>query len=520
MKTFIFLRSTSTVTRCIVFGVLCAAGLTLTAPLEISRYVEFDSNTAAFAAFARNLARYPIALTHGAMTHLVGAVPTVLMTGTHVHIHPDHPPLIVWAAAVLMKLFGADILVSRLTCILATAGVAVMTVKIAFDRLGSLSAFVAGAVLLAMPIFRLHALQLNFEPVACFLILIAVYFFARFMDGNKRSDFVKAMIVWILALLTDWPSYFLGLPFILVALSRRDWTACCVIAVLPPAFYMGIMGGYGLLNGNGLWYPIDFAMSNMAPHYDLARYDFDTRWSTIFREVWRFAQSNFRLGFILAGAGGCVLVVARGRSTRTLSFILAALLTVAVLNIVAFKFWAMIHPYWSYYFMPVIALGVGALFSGVRSTVLKWAAAIMIAVGLPAWAAVGLRDAVRSGNLYTAIPSLQQGVNPQIRLLLSAAEHANDIYSSGDYTLHGHGYVLRWYLDRPLTRPSAAGAGGECRRLDDLVLVNDADYRKLPADLAPAFHRIDLGASWWASLGDLSAVRAGACKEALARLRP
>lgn len=502
------------------FFAVNAAVLYLLAPTEIVAALANDVNTAYYVSFARNLLRYPLEVTYGSMTHLVGVSPGPLIHGDPFGIYPDHPPVIVWSAALLMALLGTDVLAGRLVGIAASAGIVAVLVASAYRRLGALPALATGATVMLMPVFYLHALPLNFEPLTCFAIVVAVLLFARYIDDGKTASFALAMVAWIAGMLVDWPAYFLGLPFFVVLARQGLRRRLALICALPPTMYILTIGGYGLAIDN-LRMPFHFFTSAMAPHYDPARYAFDTSWGYVLKHVAAFAYRNFGLPVIALGGLGALWALLDPRFGAGLRFMIAALAAVGVLNIAVFKLWAAEHSFWSYYLLPVLALGVAALCAapwppGVRALLTGARRPLAISLVVLAWVAllrVPLREIKAQG-----LPPRSASVDRHIAELQEAAKDAGAIYTDGNHTLLGRGYVIRWYLDRSLTRPARPAVEAQCGRPADMVLIAQTAMEKVPTDLRTAFRAVPIGGASWATLGTLASAGPQGCPRVLAAL--
>jgi hypothetical protein len=319
--------------------------------------------------------------------------------------------------------------------------------------------------------------------------------------------------MWVAGMLADWPAYFLGVPFVLALARRRQWRKALVVCVLPPAMYAATMAAYGLINGQGLRFPLEFLVSNMAPHYDASRYDFDTRWSTILGKVWAYAKDNFGSVLIAAGLLGTIRAFVQPGFNAGIRFMLSAFLVVGVLNILAFKFWAAEHSFWSYYFLPVLALGFASLVYRIRPLHVAGLLAAIVILTYPVWRHGGpSRTRSLGQQAYAAfVRGRTQQMDPELLAFKEAASRARNIYSDTGDTYFGFGYIARWYADRPLTDLKKLDPAADCGASYDLVLLRDQAMPRVPEPAKAGFKSI-YRILWWASVAELSKTSPEACR--------
>jgi hypothetical protein len=388
-----------------------------------------DTTSAYYACYGRNLIRYPVSATRLLNIDLVSPEMKTIFPDKPVSYYLDHPPLLTWSVALAMKIkgllapSGSDLLAARLVNILASLGSMLILLSVCQRAFGSTSALFAGAALLSCPIFLAHGIVVNFEPLCTFLILLG------FLGQHP--------LLFVPALLADWPAYF-ALPayaFFKQAAGNRSQA----ILALAVGFVLGagILLAYGYAIGS-LKYPLTFIKGTAAFEAD--------RYLNHYSQLLKEARAIIRI-MVIANFGplnclvvfiGCIHWLKNLPRLNNAQIIGISSVFVTVTNIVLFHSWAAGHTFWSYYLLPAIVIAYADLARRQASRRV---------LGLCLCASI-----LYSAFLYIRqlpINSPRSSVEEKNPLLLTGA--SSPLFTDNRHAYFGHGYVARWYFDRPLT---------------------------------------------------------------------
>jgi 4-amino-4-deoxy-L-arabinose transferase-like glycosyltransferase len=239
-------------------------------------------------------------------------------------------PLFPFFIAIAYKIFGIHEFIGRLIAYLFSLGALYFFFQLARRFLSTTGAIAAALFFALAPlaVFISHALQPEGLMLVCYLA--AVHFFTRWLDDEKRTDFLLAMFAAALALLSKITAGHIGILFAVLtlqkygfgALRRRDVWLFAVVALLPAALWSWHARRLWLVYGNSL------GVSN---EYHWIGWDFFTD-SSFIRNILRqeIAHVWTRTGLVLATCG----VIFRWNS-RAVKIALWWLLAIFVFYIVA-----------------------------------------------------------------------------------------------------------------------------------------------------------------------------------------
>jgi len=387
-----------------------------------------DSTSAYYLCYARNINRYPASLTKLLNVDLVGPQGKAIFKDQPVGFYLDHPPLLTWTVAAVLNLKGflaprvPDVLAGRMVSIMASIGILLMTLQLCQRGLGTAPALMAGLAILSCPVFLSHGLVVNFEPLCCCLILAGCL-------GESRLLFLPA-------LLADWPAFF-ALPVLALfelkgGLRRR---ACLTLGV---GLFTGvaILFLYGYLSGQA-----DFARGLIHGVASSESGLYRSRQSSLLQQatvvVRTMLCTNFGPLNCLVVLVGCIGWLKNFRSLNRAQLVGISCVAVTLLNIVLFHSWATQHTFWSYYLLPAVAIAYADL---ARRRSARLPLALCLGASL-----------LYSGDLYLKhllIPAYGSSAEQRAPVLLNP--QPLPVFTDTRHAFWGHGYVARWYFDRPL----------------------------------------------------------------------
>jgi len=433
------------------------------APATINSSIPNDINTGYYASYGRNLIRYAPAQTHVMNFDAVGpGTPEALFSPSrYFKYYIDHPMLLTWLAAVALKLGAGSLLAARSVSILSSAGLVALLGMWISRRLGTYAALVGMMAMLMTRVFWIHGVVLNFEPLTAFLVFAALSFFTDgFFGSAGRSSIVLGCLFWFLAMLADWPAYFLAVPVAWYFARERRWLAMVGSLLIPVWLYMGVMTYYGINTGDP-WLAVHFLIRTFQSEIRVHK----SSWTEVAGAV--FWNGGYNFGAMPAFAiAGTFVMCRRGRTeSNDRLFMLLALGCVGILNILLFRQWAHDHTFWSYYFLPAIGLGAAEVASKLKFDGLNWQNALFtfgIILGFL--------------NLIPVPNNLQFGVPFRVEL----PWHDDvDLLARSELPYYGQGYIARWYLDRPLIDAGMVISGGlPCRPERSFFVMRDDEWEQ------------------------------------------
>jgi hypothetical protein len=327
------------------------------------RFIANDGTTLIYAQFARNLLRYPLSETSGLMADLVGNPAGTLIAGARKTFYADHPPGLVWLAALVNRFAVADpVVAARVTSIIASIGTGVALLAFVYRRVSPLPAVGTTLVLLTLSLFWEHAIVGNFEPVTAFFMVGAAIAFAGYLRQPTAARLAATALWWVAGMLCDWPAYLLGAPFAAALLHRWRWGLLVLFTVLgagtmATVFAHLVPGGtgmsvtaffYGAFHHDARHVPF---LATLAPTFNL-----------LLRGFWWWAL------FLMLPLLRVFRRRAEGEDMRELRFVFIAFLFAGLANDLLFNQWAKDHSFWSYYLIPAACLGSAITFQRLHET--------------------------------------------------------------------------------------------------------------------------------------------------------
>lgn len=282
--------------------------------------------------------------------------------------YQNHPPVLAFGVALMFRLAGEGEWQARLFPILFSMGSLFLLYVLVRDWYGEKSALLASFVFAVLPMSAFFGRHVNFEPIAIFFILAVVLLYQRWMAGSGRGRLALLSAVYAVAMLSDWPAYFLAgfLPVHHLLVRRRlgsSWIfpliSAVVLAVhLLHAYWLDPMAlsraFYFLL----LW-------SGLQPQEALSGLPGELLKYSAFHYAWVIGNRMILLFTIPALMAACVglwplvrEIRAGGPRRENALLVLALLLTALANNVLFFKS-LYVHLFWSHYMVVPIAILAG-----------------------------------------------------------------------------------------------------------------------------------------------------------------
>lgn len=428
----------------IIIDLLCLAGLT---PLLVDDFVDLrpnDSTSAYYLSYGKNLLRYPLSITRGLNSDRLSSDGASLMINQKEApgFYLDHPPGLTWMVALFLKLpLGkSEIIRGRWVSASATLVSLMCIMYLAFLYQGVLAATIAGLTFTSLPMVYHHGTVINFEPLTmCWMLLACVF---------------RTRIFRILGYLTDWPAYFLtpARELWAVIFHRRVVSVSLKEVLLTFLVGIGLLTSYGKLSGNSehmmsfIRGPVDIAVSSKDSSLNLLSFA---------KRILIQLRGNFTplMCFILAL---CTCIALWKRNFSDYWGVILSFIVVTFFNVILFPTWAVEHSFWTYFLIPSISLAAPTLLYNEIPRTFRVLGGILLSVSLASAGAYcyqflsfQMSDAVEHSYARRACPLL----NFKPELILS---DVRSIY-------FGHGYVFRWYWDRPFTFTESPSCDGKAQ---------------------------------------------------------
>lgn len=423
------------------FGLLGIFGLATLSLFILAARSQFqddrpnDTTSAYYLSYARNLNRHPIATTRLLNIDLVGPEGSPIFGDRPAGFYRDHPPLLTWAVALALQIKihiaadASDLLAGRAVSIIASLVTLLTTMWLCARSLGTIPAIAAGLAMLSCPVFLSHGLVVNFEPLCCALIMLG------FTGGTLR---------FLPALLTDWPAFFALPVYSFLRRDHRRWGA--VLMALATCLLTGsiILVANSVLSGDR-----DFFLRFVGGVVSGETRQYLIRGAGVLEEakavIRTMVFSNFGLLNCLIVLMGMVHWLRHLTNLSQVQKIALTSVCVTVLNVVLFHSWAAEHSFWTYYLLPAVAIAYADLLSAGT----KWLRALLLVC-----LAASLYHSADAYLKQLLIKRPLSSAEEKCPLLLAPKSYP--LFTNTRSAYIGHGYVARWYFDRPLHFVSSA----------------------------------------------------------------
>lgn len=277
--------------------------------------------------------------------------------------YTHHPPTLPIILSASLQILGDSARSVRLVPI--TFSVLTLAVFYLFVRrfLGVGPSVLGIAAWVISPMFLYFGKMANYEPLALFFIVFALWQYAKWQELGDRRHFRLVMLGLFLGQWTFWPAYYLaGLLFVL---SRR-WELIALSLVNFFLFIANVLWITGSPSGGGLWEVFLFrvglgSLGNVAEAYRPGEFVIqELRWSYHF-----FTPAVFLTTLVFFSYS--IQKWIRNRRIDLLGQIWLIFFLTALVHVVLFQTGAWRHDFWLYFFLPFFALG----FAGATKALLE-----------------------------------------------------------------------------------------------------------------------------------------------------
>ncbi|GEM_PF-5287071 len=161
-------------------------------------------NGALFGTIARNLLRYDVTETHGAMIRGGGRLP---QEWRDYWVH--QPPLASWVYAGSFALFGESAWALRLPSILMSTASVLLLILLVRRVAGDLPALVGGLLMATFPVTVYYGQNAHCEPLNILAILAATHAYLSWLETGRPRSLLALLCLQAVACHSGWPGYFL-----------------------------------------------------------------------------------------------------------------------------------------------------------------------------------------------------------------------------------------------------------------------------------------------------------------------
>jgi hypothetical protein len=124
--------------------------------------------------------------------------------------YQNHPPLWPWILGVAFKVLGEGELQARLVSILFSAAGVFLLYKLLDGLYGRAAALIAAFLYATLPVTAFYGHHPNHEPLTVAFVLAVVLLYERWVRRGTTANFVLLIVVYLTAMITDWPAYLLS----------------------------------------------------------------------------------------------------------------------------------------------------------------------------------------------------------------------------------------------------------------------------------------------------------------------
>jgi 4-amino-4-deoxy-L-arabinose transferase-like glycosyltransferase len=125
------------------------------------------------------------------------------------NFYQHHPPLLPLLLAAGFYVIGENEATARLIPILSSFGSILLVFALSARVYDRRFAVIVTCLFASLPGILFFGRMPGFEAPTLFFILLAVWFYLRFLDDSKRSSLLGLYLALAAGLLTDWPAYLL-----------------------------------------------------------------------------------------------------------------------------------------------------------------------------------------------------------------------------------------------------------------------------------------------------------------------
>lgn len=206
-----------------------------------------EINSAWMSTAARNYLVHGYAKLRFAVADSDGTVPTEWL-----RIYMGHSPLVPLMVSASFQVFGMHEWAARLVPILFTMASIVLIQRLGTALGGNLLGWVAAFVFAMMPMNAYFGRVVNYEPITLCFALGAALAYLHWVRGGGRRWPGAMLALFVLAALTDWPGYYLGLvlPAHYFLTARRPYDLRILLLPVLACLLFGVhLGHVSLVQG-------------------------------------------------------------------------------------------------------------------------------------------------------------------------------------------------------------------------------------------------------------------------------
>ena len=421
--------------------------------------IRHDGDTLFFGQYIRNLVRYPLSETYGLMANLVGDKPSQLIVGARRTFYGDHPMGVIWISALVHWLFIDNaLLAGRWTNIISVALTISAVVGFVFSRLGLRTALFTALVILTIPLLWEHAPVIGLQAMPLAFTFAATIAFVGYFRSSSRPVLVAATILWVLAMLCDWPGYLLGGPIALSLLQRRSYVTLAMMVAVGCGT-MALVLAHQVIAFN--FQVGEFMVATFRPFLSDGPTTLPTGSALLL---------TFNYAFRAFGMWTMALVLPfliprqnrlEGQNIADVHLVFRYMLFVGLANNVIFAQWSATHSYWSFFLIPSVCLGMAITLQWIGTLSQTWIKALSVLMVLVV-AATNMSRAIEftSGSSYFVAPmpisltlgalGLQALLDPETKIFVDpkCSDESKPQYPVCSIYF-GQGYFARYLIDKP-----------------------------------------------------------------------
>ena len=404
--------------------------------------IDFDTDTPTFANYARNLLNLDLSITKGLAIHAISQTgETVIDTNMNYSWYVDHPPILYWLIAATMKVFGINLFSARLVSIMATVMIAIYIFKSLknFKHSAIFSIF----ILIGTPIYLEHGLVPGYQTITLMFLTISLFYFSEYIDSNRNNKKLLyfSLILWFLSLISDWPAYFLAVPFFFYFFYYRNFFYCVFSVILPLLTYVILVGYDSYIISGNFYGPLSRLLS-------LASSDPVQPFDQTIKNILKWFLRNYRFVLIFFLIGLYLIKTKKITLSAGNYFFLNSFFVIGSLNIIIFYNWAGTHSFWSYYYLPSIVFIASISFEFFKKKIFN--------INFQNLIIIAFSFIILSFSNYYNVNKLYGYKKIKFDKLSSdfiayAKSKNNTLLSHSEKFYWWHGHVLKWYLDKRLT---------------------------------------------------------------------
>jgi 4-amino-4-deoxy-L-arabinose transferase-like glycosyltransferase len=300
--------------------------------------------------------------------------------------YTNHPPLHYVLITSCVLLLGDREWVVRLESCLFSILSILLVYAIARRELGVPAALLSAFCLALLPVAVYMATDANFHTFNLATILLALWLYQCWLDGRSAARLLLFLCGVLVAVFSDWPSFFLVgcLPFHALLTTPRGDRARKLVW-LAPAVAVASLGLLLALAGAFPRYGDTYVSLDRYARQALLHFGgmSSAEWIA---GVWQWPEMFFGAPILLVAVVASLLAAFK---QRRFFWLLAMLWFVGVANVLVFPTHATYHYQWHTYIVPAVCLGLGYLASELwqllrrRSVVV---ASVVLALALVAYA--------------------------------------------------------------------------------------------------------------------------------------